>query len=665
MATLNVPPLTRDIYYMVRKLLLYLIPILILIAAVPAAASQVVDLYSDTWVATDALGRVMPTSDVTPLKNDKDRTVGIFYITWHDEDKYIDMEAPYAGDVTKTLLKDPAARLETYHPAWHGFSHHWGEPEDGYFLSRDKYVIRKDMAALTDAGVDVLILDCTNGCPYWDEWQTLFETMTEIKAQGNPVPKICFWCFNGDPVGNVTEIYDRYYKPGLFSDLWFYWDGKPLLCYNANPAVDATGSGFERGDYPAEIKEFFTLRNLWWGFYDWGGECYFNRDDCWCFGYELNDERVAALTPAQRASRHNGKIEEMAVTTAQHSITMTGKSWRIGTGEPQLNIYDLPDSAYVPWLGKTVDNPQGYGIYFQDRWDEALAVDPPFIYVNDWNEWTAGKFINPEIRLNGDSIYRSFMGRENPFFYVDQYNAEFNRTIQPMKGDYTDNYYYQLVQNIRRYKGVRPIATDVTLVANGRSLDDFACWESAGNVFYDTRGDVAHRDHNGYGGLHYTNRSGRNDIVQSRVAMDSDYVYFYVRCDTAITPSSDSNWMLLLIDSDCSSSTGWYGYDYIVNYEVRSDSVSTLKRYDTSSMSWRDVADVRYLVDGDRMVIAVPLDLIGLDSGISGQFDFKWSDNAESMDDPIEMCINGDTAPNRRFNYRYKWNFNTHPVNND
>ncbi len=37
------------------------------------------DLYTDTWVATDALGRKMPSfEDVGILKDDKRRVVGIF-----------------------------------------------------------------------------------------------------------------------------------------------------------------------------------------------------------------------------------------------------------------------------------------------------------------------------------------------------------------------------------------------------------------------------------------------------------------------------------------------------------------------------------------------------------------------------------------------------------
>ena len=45
------------------------------------SAGTVRDLYSDTWVATDALGRSLPGFEqVGPPR--KDRTVGIFYWTW-------------------------------------------------------------------------------------------------------------------------------------------------------------------------------------------------------------------------------------------------------------------------------------------------------------------------------------------------------------------------------------------------------------------------------------------------------------------------------------------------------------------------------------------------------------------------------------------------------
>ena len=51
----------------------------------------------------------------------------------------------------------------------------------------------------------------------------------------------------------------------------------------------------------------------------------------------------------------------------------------------------------------------------------------------------------------------------------------------------------------------------------------------------------------------------------------------------------------------------------------------------------------------------MPRKLLGL-TGDGFTFDFKWSDNAYELEDPISLCLHGDTAPNRRFNYRCIWN---------
>ena len=55
------------------------------------------------------------------------------------------------------------------------------------------------------------------------------------------------------------------------------------------------------------------------------------------------------------------------------------------------------------------------------------------------------------------------------------------------------------------------------------------------------------------------------------------------------------------------------------------------------------------------MVITIPMSQIGLEPGNEGGFYFKWTDNPESLDTPISLCTNGDTAPNRRFCYNYSW----------
>jgi hypothetical protein len=645
--------------------------------------SQVEDIFSDTWVATDGVGRQMPTNkEVGNVKTDKQRVVGIFYITWHGDGSH-DAKLPngtYYYDVSKVLNESPAARHDINDKAWHGGgSYHWGEPECGYFLSNDAYVMRRDISMLADAGVDVLILDVTNAAMYWDAWDILFKTMHQMKAEGNKVPQFCFWSFNGPAISVVQELYEHYYKTNSYRDLWFYWDGKPLLLCNASPMVDANpGAKTHKNpnydpkaatdvtnphygdpdycneyytDYTKEVKDFFTLRNMWWGYYKWNGKRYVGTEDNWSFGYEMNDTAVANMDPDLLVSTHNGIKEEAAVTPAQHPISTTGKCWRRNTLEPALDNHDEPAEAYVPWLGKTVKNPVAYGIYFQDRWDEAIKSDPAFLYLNDWNEWTAGRYKSgkdPSGTVDGPT---KFLGRPNPFYFVDQYNAEFNRSISPMKGGYTDNYYMQMAENIRRYKGARPIPQ--LSGVNDFAVDgNFTKWNDVKVTYYDTKGDVAHRDYAGYGGNYYKNNSGRNDISYGKVAVGEKNVNFYVETVNELSPCTDPNWMLLLIDADNNHNTGWCGYDYIVNKSVKSESETTVMKW--TGKSWKKVTTIPYAKSKNQIELAIPRTLLGLTSG-AFTFDFKWADNPAELKDAISLCVNGDTAPNRRFNYRCIW----------
>ncbi len=634
------------------------------------------DLYADTWVATDALGRTMPGITIAgPLKKDKQRVVGMFYITWHTDDR-AKLSSPYAGDVSKVLAADTSAKSDAKNPHWKESSYHWGEPEAGYFLSKDEYVIRRDMSMLSDAGVDVVIMDVTNAVRYWDEWDTIFTVMEKMKKEGNKVPQFCFWAFNGPVITVVQDLYDKIYKPNKYSDLWFYWDGKPLLLYNGSPQVDATAQVAQNPnlhydslasadknnpnygdsdytqkfytDYTKGVKNTFTLRTMWWGYYEWANKRFVGTEDNWSFGYDMGNEKVKALKPDSLISYHKGAKEEMAVTPAQHPSSLVGKSWSRETGEPELNAYDLPDSAYVPWLKKTVAHPEGYGIYFQERWNEALHEDPSFLYINDWNEWTAGKY-------QPDTGTFDFMRRKNPYFFVDHYNAEFNRAIQPMKGGYTDNYYMQMAENIRRYKGVRPIPqlTGFTSIKIDGIFND---WKAITTEYRDTKGDVLHRDHNGYGGLHYTDSSGRNDITTCKVAIDKSSIYFYAQTDQPLTSSTGNNWMLLLIDADQNANTGWYGYDFIINKKITGNNTTTVMRYDanTGGDHWVEAAQISYHYKGNQLELAIPKTLLNLGTD-AFSFDYHWCDNPADLKDPVSLCTSGDSAPNRRFNYRCIW----------
>jgi hypothetical protein len=274
---------------------------------------------------------------------------------------------------------------------------------------------------------------------------------------------------------------------------------------------------------------------------------------------------------------------------------------------------------------------QGYN--FQEQWKRAHDLAPPFVMVTGWNEWTAGKYSRP--------------GR--PVVFVDQFDQEYSRDIEPVSGLHRDNYYYQLVANVRRYKGAQVIPT----ASGSKTVDvmgEFGQWEDVAPSFSDHLFDNDHRDF-GSGTVHYENKSGRNDLVTMKVARDDQTVYFYAKSRKSLTPSSDPNWMLLLIDSDSNKETGWEGYDFIVN-RTHEDGETWLEQ-NAGGWNWKRVTKLQSKVQGDELMIAVPRSAIGIAGKEPLQLDFKWWDNAQNPSDIMDTYLGGDVAPEGRFNYRY------------
>ena len=69
---------------------------------------------------------------------------------------------------------------------------------------------------------------------------------------------------------------------------------------------------------------------------------------------------------------------------------------------------------------------------------------------------------------------------------------------------------------------------------------------------------------------------------------------------------------------------------------------------------WTKTGTCSYAVAGNKLELSVAKSLLGVD-GKEITFDFKWADNPSELEDPISLCLHGDTAPNRRFNYRFIW----------
>ncbi len=206
---------------------------------------------------------------------------------------------------------------------------------------------------------------------------------------------------------------------------------------------------------------------------------------------------------------------------------------------------------------------------------------------------------------------------------------------------------------IRRYKG----SAKPPVVGAAKSIDlagAFSQWQDVTPEYHrDNIGDTYIRNHPGYNTVtRNLNTSGRNDLVLMKVARDRERMYFYARTADQLTEHSDPNWMMLFIDADRNRSTGWHGYDYVVNRRVK-DSRSTFLEHTRKGWGWQPKAEVAYWARGNELMISILRKDLGVGGG-AFQLEFKWADNIpESENNVEEFTLDGDAAPPGRFNYLY------------
>ena len=576
------------------------------------------DLYSDSWVATDALDRNLSGyAKCGPPRQDK--IVGMFYYLWHGSQ----MDGQVYTNITEILAASVGLPFDDKHWGPVNTAHYWGEPEFGYYMTKDEWVIRQHISMLVDAGVDFLFFDVTNGFTYEDDYLKVLEVMRKMLADGLKVPKICFASHANSPEV-AFELYHRLYGKNLYQELWFYWQGKPLLL----GYPDGLSSDNPQKSVTQEVRNFFTWRECW-------------SDDDGQHKWQWQD-----ITPQDHAWDTSSKFpEQLSVGAAQ---TPTGLNECRGRSCADVNNPPPFDTEYYMTIARTEDE----GYYFDGQWEQAKKIDPEIVMITEWNEWVMPRYICEASMVGQYSLERQ-MGLGDTYFW-GLFNQEFSRDIEPMKGGHTDNYYFQMVDNIRQFKGVEkpPKASSPKII----SIDgNFSEWNNVMPEFRDTIGDTFHRNHAGWiGAGTYTNFTGRNDFTEMKVARDNANIYFYAKTRETLTDHTDPNWMLLFINADQDHSTGWEGYDYLLN---RSPGAGITSLEQTSAgWNWTIVSSgIDYAVNGNEIEICVPRNLIGqVDPFEQVALDFHWADNIQADDDIIEFALSGDSAPNRRFDYRYE-----------
>jgi len=574
--------------------------------------------YGNGLPATDALGRRLPLVEEVggPRRN---KYVAIFYWTWHQGNENTNMPVK---NITEIVRKYQTAMKAHHHTACgtnRPGAFYWEQPLLGYYNTTDPWVLRMHAEWLADAGVDAVFFDCTHGTLTWKvSYEALFKTWDQAQEDGVHTPKISYMLpFKPDTNSLVSlrHLYGDVYKPCRYKQLWFYWKGKPcIMAYPDNLSHSAEDQ---------EIAGFFTFRPAQSDYVN-GPQ----RNDQW--GWLENYPQHGYV------QTEDGRYEQATVGIAQNASPET-----MG----HCSAFNVPGSYGRSYSKRNGLDPRVdsylYGWNFQEQWERALEIDPELIFVTGWNEYIAGQWLPQNTKWTGV-----------PFSFVDQFDWERSRDIEPNKGwgDRGDVYYLQLITFIRKFKGMpapKPASAPQTM-----HIGQASGWEHVRSCYKHYPGNTMHRDYRGFGDQYYINGSGRNDIVGAKVTCDEENIYFYVETDKPLTPITDRNWMMLLIDTDRDKATGWNGYDFIVNRSSPQKKKACVERNVGGRWEWETVARIKYAVHVNRLELEIPRCILHVaDEPVD--LEFKWNDNMQENGHIMDFYVNGDTAPGGRFNFVY------------
>ncbi len=564
--------------------------------------------------AVDHLGRKMPGyEDVGDVK--KDKIVGLFYYLWHG---YHGTQGPY--DISKMIEADPDVMHKPDSPLWPPKEHtpmlHWGEPMFGYYTSFDEWVLRRHVQMFIDAGVDVLFFDVTNGFTYRKAYLRLFDILMELLNKGFKVPKVAFYtapAIRGCGTGNMMDLWEQLYEPGLYKELYFIWKGKPLIiCHNMR-------------SLPDEIRNFFTWRKPTW--------CDPKEPDTWA--WEGNPQKVAVDSegnPEEVAANvcrvaFDPNFDKQGYTTSMSAGAfgdpVIGRSWHDGKKD-------------------TRENATHYGFQFAEQLDFALKSDAKVTFLCQWNEWLV-----PFLTEKTNTLY-------NMKYWIhlqDEFDEEYSRDIEPMKGGYKDAYYLQMASFARRFKGLeKPAFAECKYDIDFDK--DFSQWEDVSPTYKEYTGDAAPRNGKAYDAIGtYKNHTARNEFEIIKVAQSNDSISFYTKCVNDITPAAEKNHMTLYLKV-CSSNPSWEGYDFVINRIAPIGHLTSVECCNKANeYSWNNIGSAKIKTIGKEMQITIPKSLLGISSD-EISLEFKWSDNMQE-NDVMDFYMNGDAAPRGRMNYLF------------
>lgn len=234
---------------------------------------------------------------------------------------------------------------------------------------------------------------------------------------------------------------------------------------------------------------------------------------------------------------------------------------------------------------------------FAEQWERAISAKPDVVLVTGWNEWTAQ-------RLHGGKNRQ-----DRPVMFVDCASPEYSRDIEMMRGGYGDAYYLQLCECIRRFKASAGGEAAFSSVAPNLPgvAKRYPCFAD----------DSMPRVHPGFG-TNFVNRTQRNAPEWIDVRHDGETVFFEVKTRAAVSGAGEGVFMRIEVDGR-----------------------------DACALGRREIA-------GERMTLAVPRNVLGLDVGGEFRFVFKFVDSPLPAASPLDLYDTGVTEPAGRAVFEYR-----------
>lgn len=571
--------------------------------------------------ATDAVDRTLPR--ISGYAEDK--YVGLFYFLWHGQ--HTADKPRNITELLKTNYQDlfdasPDNTVVPYN-SWL----HYQEPLYGYYNSMDEWVMRKHIEMFIAADVDFLVIDFTNGVSYNAPLRLLMDLLLEYKAAGWNVPQLTFY-INVDAQRLTNLVYKMVYTNDQYKELAFYGNGsKPiivsvphLISDTLNDFFDVRASQWYRSQYPESTFPYWEFTRKWNIYTD---------------------------------------MVNISVAQTGTAFSYVFESWN--------------GQVHTAWgRGYSSDNPKNgdvdailQGANFQEGWDAAIQSDPDIIFITGWNEWVVQK-------RNLHEHMPELCPYDFPD-YTDNFNVEFSRDLEMTKAPtyvigedgtyleegYGDNYYLQLVYNIRRYKGIStsesnsPETTSISIDLDG-SLSQ---WNDVQEKYVTLSAAKVSRDCDGfYQNTHYTQDAPDNYIKEVQVTYDDENVYFRIETQEDITDYEEgtTNWMNLFIGINGLDEAQWESFHYVINRNPVSETVTSLERFVENDEYYTEtVGEIQYRVNGCHMQIEIPRSLLGIGNG-EFSLNFKVADGIEEEENILDYYVSGESFPLGRMTYLYE-----------